>query len=327
MLAETYNPDKHNVAGQMLSEKRDGMRALWLPTTRGLLSSNVRFANTEKDGRLLIAPLSTGLWSRYGKVIHCPDWWANCLPDYPLDGELYLGRGNFQELMKRVKAFSGTDWTGITYQVFDAPSYDEIFLPGRINNTNYKKMIGLAERLSGPEFSSSRYFEIRYGQMISRIPEGAVLKIEKQLLLPPSQTHAEQLLQSRLLEITREGGEGVIVRSPVHSWNPVRSKHMLKVKKVLDAEATVIGYVLGTKRLEGMLGALRVHWNGKTFDIGTGFTDLDRGLLFNCNNLPGEYVAHEGLSSEFPIGIKITFLYRELSDEGIPKEARYFRRN
>lgn len=326
MLAEKYDASKHNIAGYLASEKRDGMRALWLPTTKGIPTSQIRFANTEKDGRLINEPIATGLWSRYGKVIHCPQWWSDNLPDYPLDGELYLGRGRFQEMLSVVKAFSGTDWTGVEYRCFDAPTYDEIFLPGKINNPNYKKMIGLSEKLSGAEFSKQNYFEMRYEQMRNRIPENDVLKVEPQLLLPHNQLHAEQLLNEKLLEITKGGGEGLIVRSPVHTWNPVRSKHMLKIKPIHDAEAVVVGVILGTKRLEGMMGALRVHWNGKVFDIGTGFTDQQRILGFKCNNLPGEFVAHEGLSLAFPIGTKLTFLYRELTDEGIPKEARFFRR-
>lgn len=326
MLAETYQPEKFNISGWMASEKLDGMRALWLPTTRGLFADSVRFANTEKDARLKDIVIATGLWSRYGKVIRAPDWWCENLPPYPLDGELWMGRGKFQDLMKVVKTFEGSDWSDVQFCILDAPTYDEIFVPGQINNPNFKKMITHSEKLEGPILTGDRYFDLRYKRMKERIPVSPNLIVHEQIQLPMSSLLCEEEINKMLLKITKEGGEGLILRSPVHEWHPIRSKNVLKMKKVLDSEATVIGYVLGTKRLEGMLGALRVHWNGKVFDIGTGFTDLDRGFLFKCNNNPGEFVAHEGLSSKFPLGIKITFLYRELSNEGIPKEARFFRR-
>ena len=39
---------------------------------------------------------SSGLWSRYGNPIVAPDWWLDQLPNCPLDGELWAGRGKFQ---------------------------------------------------------------------------------------------------------------------------------------------------------------------------------------------------------------------------------------
>ena len=80
----------------------------------------MRFANTAKDARLLVQPIATGLWSRYAKPIHAPAWFLDQLPEIPLDGELYLGAGEFQELISIVKQHNPDGrWANVKYMVFD----------------------------------------------------------------------------------------------------------------------------------------------------------------------------------------------------------------
>ena len=68
-LCEYFDPKRDEVFGWYVSEKFDGMRALWDGgITRGHVASDVPWG-TESHR------LSTGLWSRYGKVISAPDWW------------------------------------------------------------------------------------------------------------------------------------------------------------------------------------------------------------------------------------------------------------
>ncbi len=56
-----------------MSEKLDGVRAFW-----------------------------TGeqLYSKYGKVIHAPKRFVECLPKMNLDGELYINKGLFYKTLK-----------------------------------------------------------------------------------------------------------------------------------------------------------------------------------------------------------------------------------
>jgi DNA ligase-1 len=293
------------------------------------MASEIKFANVEKDARYIVQPKSTGLWSRYANVIHAPDWWLDQLPNFPVDGELYLGRGTFQELRKIVSRLSpiDDDWKRVQYRILDCPTYDEIFLPGKINNPQYKKTIGLEERLEGPIMSPHLYYEFRYNQMQERVRQNELIIVHQQEKLPLANRLVSDIINDRLLTISSAGGEGLVVRNPVMGWNPIRSKHCLKMKKVKDAEGVVIGYVLGTKRLEGMLGSLRIRWNDKVFDL-SGMNDADRVLVEGIHKnkiIAGEYVDFS-ISDIFPLGTKVTFLYRDLTDSGMPKEARYLRK-
>ena len=109
-LAHKYiGHNSTHMGGWFMSEKLDGIRAFWDGgISRGIPAHKIKWANTAKDYRLKELPTATGLWSRYGKVIHAPDFWLDKMPPVPCDGELYCGRGegSRQLLTSAVKKFN-----------------------------------------------------------------------------------------------------------------------------------------------------------------------------------------------------------------------------
>lgn len=95
MLAKDY--ESQDVTGWWISEKLDGVRALW-------------------DGDSLI--------SRHGNIFTAPLWFKAALPALPLDGELYIDRQMFQKTVGIVRKKTPVDaeWRRIQYMVFDAPT-------------------------------------------------------------------------------------------------------------------------------------------------------------------------------------------------------------
>jgi DNA ligase 1 len=90
ILAKPYDFSQ-NPSGWMLSEKLDGIRALW-------------------DGEKFT--------SRNGLSIVAPEWFIADLPKTALDGELWIGRGRFQAVISEVN--SGR-FERVKFMVFDAP--------------------------------------------------------------------------------------------------------------------------------------------------------------------------------------------------------------
>ncbi|HSM21503.1 MAG TPA: DNA ligase, partial [Rubrivivax sp.] len=82
--------------GYLVSEKYDGVRAVW-------------------DGR--------ALRFRSGRPVAAPAWFTARLPGRPLDGELWLGRGRFETLSGAVRRQvpREDEWRQIRYMVFDLP--------------------------------------------------------------------------------------------------------------------------------------------------------------------------------------------------------------
>jgi DNA ligase-1 len=103
ILAKVYKGDV-DLSQYWVSEKLDGVRAYW-------------------DGAQLV--------SRQGNVFPAPDWFVKNFPDHALDGELWLGRGKFQQLLSIVSKSKaiGKEWQQIKYFVFDQPNLKNPFPP------------------------------------------------------------------------------------------------------------------------------------------------------------------------------------------------------
>ena len=347
MLAHTYKQSKHGIGGWFWSEKLDGQRCFWDGgITRDMPKSDVPWANTDKDDRLKDVQICTGLWSRYGNVIHAPGWWLNKLPAMLLDGELYMGRHSRQELMTIIRPLvpNEDEWFMVKYHVFDMPSWGGFLQTGRINNPNFREKLihkGMWQWVCDflGAFNWHHYQEgpIQFRSVVTMmdrlIIDNEIVRRVEQHQLPFATHEAEEIIQIALEKICDIGGEGVMARSPDQAWEPKRVHGLVKLKKLQDAEAEVLGYVSGRQtdrgsKLLGLMGALIVEYKEKQFEL-SGFTDEERGLLDYtgwCTSNPGSTVPETIVSDHFPRGTLVTFRYRELSKDGIPIEARYWRK-
>ncbi len=95
LLAEVYR-DQVDVTHYLVSEKLDGVRAIWDGST-------LRF--------------------RSGKEINAPRWFVDGLPKRPLDGELWTARGKFERLSGIVRKDVPDDHEGrqVRYMIFERP--------------------------------------------------------------------------------------------------------------------------------------------------------------------------------------------------------------
>jgi len=145
---------------------------------------------------------------------------------------------------------------------------------------------------------------------------------------------ATDQVEAYLQRVLDQGGEGVVIRNPQAIWTPKRHRGVLKYKPFSDAEARVVGFTSGREttkgsRLLGKIGALIVDYRGKRLEL-AGLTDAEREFLNTdmartATERPGQDMPADAEGKSFKVGQTITFKFRELSDDGIPKEARYFR--
>lgn len=117
----------------------------------------------------------------------------------------------------------------------------------------------------------------------------------------------ERALRDKLADVVRQGGEGLMLHLAEAPYETGRSAVLLKMTPWLDAEARVVAHVPGKGKHAGRLGALRVEMpSGRRFALGTGFSDSQR------RDPPA-------------IGSLVTYRYRDLSRNGIPRFARFLR--
>jgi DNA ligase-1 len=352
-LANKFNPEKSKIAGWMLSEKLDGSRCFWDGgISHGMRTEDVPWAgliNPETgEPKKKVKPIATGLWSRYGNPIMAPDWFLDKLPDFPLDGELWAGRGNFQ-LCRSIVAGDEPDprFDQIHYAVYSMPG-TRVWMDGEIKNKNFHRYIDRDEcmnpllthddcsRVDPVSFFGNLTFEGELKVLRNFLSDcsEAPCYVHKQIKLPEDEAAARAALDSFMDGVMDRGGEGVVIRNPKGLWTPKRVNDLLKYKPIDDDEGILVGFTCGrqtnrgSKHL-GRIGALILNYNGKRLEL-SGLTDFERAFATDAdrhyaNEHPGEEMPDDTLAAHFQIGQRITFKYRELSDDGIPKEARYFR--
>jgi len=354
MLGKPYNPDKHDISGFWMSEKLDGIRCYWDGgITRGIKTVQVPWAGiiNPKTGQLKkkIKETATGLWSRYGNPIIAPEWFLNQLPACPLDGELYAGRGKFQQTASIVKKDIPIDseWEKIKFAVFGTPNLWDTMQDGEIKNPqmicdiNLSKIKNFLKSLpSNPDWlhleaEGGLPFSAEIANLNEWLdPTLDLVYLVHQTKLPNDRLEAHTTLISKFRQIRDKGGEGLVLRDPHSVWTPKRLDNVLKVKACLDAEGILVGYTSGRKtnkgsKLLGKIGALILDFGGERLEL-AGLTGAEREFLTPdmeqyASDFPGDDMPEHFEAKKFKKGDRVTFIYRELSDDGIPKEARFDR--
>jgi DNA ligase 1 len=205
-------------APYLVSEKYDGVRGFW-------------------DG--------TALRFRSGRVVPAPDWFIERLPREALDGELWLGRGRFDELsgIVRKEAPVDTEWRQLRFMVFELPGASGSF----------------AERAR------------RIGDIVRRAAWAPLAAVEQTTVADRAALH------QKLARTIAQGGEGLVLHLARALYSTGRSDAMMKLKASLDAEATVVAHRLGKGKYAGQLGALEVRTaEGRQFLVGSGLSDALR---------------------------------------------------
>jgi DNA ligase-1 len=217
LLAEVYR-GQVDVSRYLVSEKLDGVRALW-------------------NGKTLNF--------RSGKAINAPRWFIDALPIQALDGELWLGRGKFDQLsgIVRREVPDDKEWQQVRYMIFELPGASGSF--------------------------SQRSDAI--GEIVRQARTPWLQKIDQFSVVDRNS------LQKRLDQVVKAGGEGLMLHRADAPYETGRSDTLLKMKPWEDAEAEVIGHQPGKGKYVGGMGALRLRTpDGLEFSLGTGFTDEQR---------------------------------------------------
>ena len=349
-LLHTYK--SQDIAGWYWSEKFNGQCAFWDGgLTTGMSCRSVPFANTAKHHRYKIEPKATGLWSRYGQPIQCPPTWRQHLPPFPLHGELMIPGLTHQGVAKVIKKLDPNplDWMAVRFKIFDAPDYASFAQIGRVANQIWEKLFTqdvaswIMEKMVEKNICPFRAIPLNFKQTYIALCDAPIwnetVQLVEQHQLPEHMIEAAKIVDKAMWEVVDKGGEGLVLRSPYGYWEPKRSHDALKMKPADESIAEVVSLHFGEltdkgSSLLGKMGALIVRWNGKTFKIGSGFNHDERELsslrddqdpIAIASAYPGQEADPSIECAQFPRGSKFKFKYRELTDDGIPAEARHVR--
>jgi DNA ligase 1 len=151
LLAHIYHEDL-NVHAYLVSEKLDGIRAIW-------------------DGQQLI--------SRQGNPIHAPAWFTKGFPKQALDGELWIARGQF-ELLSGIVRQSNPDeqaWRKVAYYVFELPDAAGTFAD------RARQIEQLASKANSAYLKAIKQFHVKDQQSLKRTLDWVVARHGEGLML------------------------------------------------------------------------------------------------------------------------------------------------
>jgi DNA ligase 1 len=151
LLAHIYQQGL-DVRGYLVSEKLDGIRAVW-------------------DGKQLV--------SRQGHPIHAPAWFTKQFPAQALDGELWIARGQFELLSATVRQTVPEDaaWQKVTYYVFELPNAEGSFAD------RARQLEQLARKVNSPYLKAIKQFHVQDEQALKRTLDSVVAKHGEGLML------------------------------------------------------------------------------------------------------------------------------------------------
>lgn len=150
----TVFPEGAHVEEYLVSEKYDGIRAIW-------------------TGEKLV--------TRQGNPIIAPKWFTDKLPSVWLDGELWSKHNDFEFIMSTVRKQTpvNSEWRKIYYMVFDAPDRER----NMTFEERYKRYMRLLTILDLPHVKPVEQFSVSSNEALHSILTAYVEKGAEGLML------------------------------------------------------------------------------------------------------------------------------------------------
>jgi len=267
--------------GWLCSEKYDGYRA--------------RFMNDERT-----------FLSRAQKQFNAPEWFIAAMPPgVNLDGELWIGRDNFQGMgTVRKKVPVPEEWMNVKYVVYDAPDIKGTF----------EERLKFVQDLMKKNLGRWEIVRKKLGEPYSLIKCPVILARQ---VTVRSEEHLDEMYQ----KIIKNGGEGIMLKDPKSMYQDKRSNYLLKFKPSFDEEAMIVDYKSGKGKYEGMLGGFvcKPLINMDTYHL----IDKDESHEFTISGMDDEVRA--GYKETHPPGTIISIEHSGKTESGKPRFGRYIR--
>ena len=154
LLANVYQAEKVNVSDYLVSEKYDGVRAIW-------------------TGSQLV--------TRNGNPIYAPKWFTDPLPGVWLDGELWTKHQDFANVSGIVRKVTPveSEWQTVNYMIFDMP---DATTPFSQRYENYTRLVNQLQSehikaVAQMHFNDNKQLSLFMDELIAQGAEGVMLHL------------------------------------------------------------------------------------------------------------------------------------------------------
>ncbi|MWV61553.1 DNA ligase [Helicobacter saguini] len=276
-----------NIKEFLVSEKLDGIRALW-------------------NGK--------NFYSRNGNVINAPKCFTQGYPKFFLDGELWSKRGDFNNIISATNKANPSceEWSNLNFYVFDVPHFETFdgLESIKIKELDCNK---ITEKLC---FLESRL------QILRDFLKGKVTTIR---ILRQEKLDSISALYSKLDSINALNGEGLVLRKNHAPYTSGRSNYNFKLKKFQDSECKIKEITQGKGKFQGKMGAIICTQTLESFspNIHPKLNDSNKNELIEFKIGSG---FSDNLRANPPkVGTIITYKFQGFSKNGLPKFPVFLR--
>lgn len=247
-LAEDYDGTKFE--NGLYSRKFDGKRMY--------IMDGVAYSRSNKPCK--VAPIR-----------HILDQLAEISQESVFDGEiLYFDENGKEDFQKGISLTSNDerslDCDNLYYVIFDGLSTPQFKSKkwGIEFGFMYITLINMLQATSSERFG--------YSVLDTKYPN---------ILLARQDSNKDELDKLR----KANNWEGLMYRNADAPYEFKRTKNLLKIKDMQDGEFTLHSLSEGTGKNSGKLGALNINYEGNIVGVGSGFTDVDRELIWANSKL------------------------------------------
>jgi len=221
------------------------------------------YVQTKMDGmraNIVCKDNNTIVYSRNGKPMEMFQRFQHTIPnDHVVDGEFILFDNNGQLLDRKTG-------NGILHKaVVGTISEEEVSMI---------KMV-VWDIIPVKEWSKGRY-DLPYDHRLKRLKVG--LNTDYFILIDTHTVKNMEEVEKIYAKKIKEGQEGLIIKNIDSPWEGKRSKHMIKMKEVLEIDLKIIDWIEGEGKYVGMLGKFICENKDHTISVGvgTGYSDEQR---------------------------------------------------
>ena len=227
----------------------------------------------------------------FKKTFSLPEYWLQLLPPIPLIGEIKIHNLPATKVatLASSKGKESEYWRNTYFYVFDFGSKYHSLAPFSERYELLRKLINI---------------------ICFNIPICPIKLLEQKRIFDINKIY------NQFKNIVKNKGEGIILTSPssVYLEKNKRVADRVKLKGRNDNEGIVLGYNM-SDTIQGSLGSLNIeildgkNRTGIVFRLGLGFKKKER----------------LNYKKTFPLNTIVTYSFRELTENGLPKEARFVR--
>ncbi len=221
------------------------------------------YVQTKMDGmraNIVCKDNNTIVYSRNGKPMEMFQRFQHSIPNNTIvDGEFILFNSKRQVLDRKTG-------NGILHKaVVGTISKDEVSMI---------KMV-VWDIIPYKDWQSGHY-DLSYDKRLKKLKAG--LNTDLFTMIDTATVKDMEAVEKIYAKKIKEGQEGLIIKNIDSPWEAKRSKHMIKMKEVLEIDLRIVDYVEGEGKYVGMLGKFVCENKDKSIrvGVGTGYSDEQR---------------------------------------------------